>query len=176
MKKTTNLIIAVLLLICLTLSGCNQPNTDTPPTSPSGSVTIQGGLEDNTIFDDVPSSGTSQPSTSAPSGSTPSTSQPSASAPATQPSTSVPTTQPSTSTPTTQPPTSTPESPNTTLTYEQFTAMTGAEQRAFQSSFATIDDFFAWYNAAKETYEKENPSIEIGGDGMVDLEGLLGDN
>ena len=62
----------------------------------------------------------------------------------------------------------------TLLTYEQFQAMTGAEQFAYQSSFADLDAFFAWYNAAKETYEKENPSIEIGGDGVVDMEDLLG--
>ena len=57
------------------------------------------------------------------------------------------------------------------MTYEQFQAMTGAEQRAHQDSFANLDDFFEWYNAAKETYEKENPSIEIGGNGEVDLGG-----
>ncbi len=176
MKKTIPLIIAAILLICLTLSACNQPSADVTPPSSSPSVSIQGGLEDSTFFDDIPSSGTSQPSTSTPasqpSSSAP-TSQPSTSAPATQPSSSVPATQPSTSAPATKPSTS-PAGPDTSMTYEQFQAMTGAEQRAFQASFPDIDAFFEWYNAAKETYEKENPSIEIGGDGVVDLDGLLG--
>ena len=54
--------------------------------------------------------------------------------------------------------------------------MTGAEQRAFQESFEDLDAFFAWFNAAKEAHEKENPSIEIGGSGEVDLGGLPSGN
>ena len=129
MKKTISLIIAAFLLICLTLTACNQPNTDSDSPAPSTSIFLQGGLDDN-IFDDIPTSETSQPSSSAPSGSVPATSQPSTSVPATQPSTSVPVTQPSTSAPATQPST-TPAGPDTSMTYEQFQAMTGAEQRAF---------------------------------------------
>ena len=60
------------------------------------------------------------------------------------------------------------------MTYEQFHALSGAEQRAFQNSFADLDAFFTWYNTAKETYEKEHPSIEIGGNGIVDMDDLLG--
>ena len=59
------------------------------------------------------------------------------------------------------------------MDYETFQAMTPAEQQEFQASFPSIADFFAWYNAAKEQYEQENPPIEIGGNGQVDM-GQLG--
>lgn len=60
--------------------------------------------------------------------------------------------------------------PNTSpdeMTYEQFTALTPEEQRLYQESFGDLDAFFAWYVAAKEKYEEENPAIEI--DGPIDL-------
>lgn len=53
------------------------------------------------------------------------------------------------------------------MTYEAFIALTPAEQRLYQESFDDLDAFFAWYNAAKEKYEKENPPIDI--DGPIDL-------
>jgi len=64
--------------------------------------------------------------------------------------------------------------------YEDFIAMTPAQQRAFQESFgqgeAGLDAFFAWYNAAKEAYEKEHPPIHIGGNGVIDMDKLTGGN
>ena len=66
------------------------------------------------------------------------------------------------------PSTTTPAGPDTSLTYEEFIAMSGAEQRKYQESFGDISKFFDWYNAAKEAYEKENPPIIIGG-GSVTL-------
>ena len=53
------------------------------------------------------------------------------------------------------------------MTYEAFTALTPEEQRLYQESFGDLDAFFAWYTAAKDKYEKENPPIEI--DGPIDL-------
>ena len=166
MKKTIKLITATCLLVCLLLTACGPANTDnnsgsSSTTVPSSGV-VQGGVEDNIVFDDEPPiNDTSKPSTgtSVPSSTAPSTQATQASKPATQPETQPSTTQPTT--PTTK--------PVTTLTYEQFQAMTGAEQRAYQESFESIDAFFVWYNAAKETYEQENPPIEIGGDGTVVL-------
>ena len=171
MKKTT-LIIAFLLLICLTLNACNQHNTDPAPSSTAPSAVMQGGLEDS-IFDDIPSSETTQPSTGVPEDTTSPETQPDSSTPETQPNNSVPETKPGDSVPETKPSNPT-EGSDTLMTYERFQAMTGAEQFAFQSSFANLDAFFAWYNAAKEAYDKENPSIEIGSDGVVDMEDLLG--
>lgn len=187
--KNTTLIVASLLLFCLALSACSQPITDAPSTT-APSVALQGGLEDS-IFDDVSATDATQPSTGAPDETTSPETQPDSSVPETQPSGSTTETKPSGSATETKPNDSTTETkPNgsttetqpgnssegsaTLLTYEQFQAMTGAEQFAYQSSFADLDAFFAWYNAAKETYEKENPSIEIGSDGVVDMEDLLG--
>lgn len=181
MKKTIFILVSLVLTVLLSTACVNTPTT--PPESEIGAV------EENIYFGDGSATGntqqsttstapgTSTPGTSVPGTSAPSTSVPSTSVPSTSvPSTSVPSTSaPGTSAPATQPATK-PAGPNTSLTYEEFHAMTGAEQRAHQESFANLDDFFDWYNAAKETYEKENPSIEIGGNGEVDLGGLTGGN
>ena len=58
--------------------------------------------------------------------------------------------------------------------YEAFRAMTGAEKKAYQNSFETIDAFFEWYNAAMEAYNKEHPPTEIGSDGTINMDGLTG--
>ena len=55
------------------------------------------------------------------------------------------------------------------MDFKTFQSLTGAEQRAFQESFESIEAFFAWYTAAKEAYDKANPPIEIGGNGVVTL-------
>lgn len=55
------------------------------------------------------------------------------------------------------------------MTYEAFMALSGKEQQAYQESFTSIQAFFDWYNAAKETYEKENPPIYVGGNGTVTM-------
>ena len=173
MKKTIFLTVALLLTVLLLTACANTPES----TSPSESK--QGALQDNTYFGDGSGTGSVQQSTNstAPGTYVPGTSVPDTSVPSTSvPSTSVPSTSaPDTSLPTTQPSTS-PSGPNTSLTYEQFQALTGAEQRAYQESFENLDVFFEWYNAAKETYEKENPPIEIGPDGDVDLDDLAGGN
>lgn len=57
--------------------------------------------------------------------------------------------------------------------YEAFTALAPAEQQKFVESFATIDQFFNWYNAAKAAYEAANPPIDVG-DGKIDLEEIIG--
>lgn len=80
-------------------------------------------------------------------------------------------------------PTEAPSQPSTDPTEEDkpmdyltFQAMSGAEQRAFQESFESLDAFFEWYNDAKEAYEKANPPIEVGGNGVIDMEDLVGGN
>lgn len=62
------------------------------------------------------------------------------------------------------------------MDYLTFQSMSGAEQRAFQESFESLDAFFEWYNDAKEAYDKENPPIEVGGNGVIDMEDLVGGN
>ena len=65
------------------------------------------------------------------------------------------------------------EVPDGEIDYEAFIAMTPAQQRAYMESFESIDAFFAWYNAAKEAYEKDHPAIDVG-DGVIDLEDITG--
>ncbi len=52
--------------------------------------------------------------------------------------------------------------------------MSPNEQMQYMESFSSVEAFFSWYNAAKDAYGKANPSIEIGGDGSVDLDQILG--
>ena len=61
------------------------------------------------------------------------------------------------------------------MTYEKYNAMSGEEQMAFFSTFASVEDFVAWHKAAKEKYEAENPAIEIE-DGEIDLDSIFGGN
>jgi len=50
------------------------------------------------------------------------------------------------------------------MTYEEYIALSPAEQQVYFESFEGIDDYFEWYNKAKEEYEDKHPPIEIGGD------------
>lgn len=59
------------------------------------------------------------------------------------------------------------------MTYEKYNSMSGDDQMAFFSTFASVEDFVTWYNAAKEKYEAENPYIEIEG-GEIDLDSIFG--
>ena len=54
--------------------------------------------------------------------------------------------------------------------------MSGAEQQEYMMSFSSIEAFFEWFNAAKAKYDAEHPSIEIGGDGSIDLGDIIGGN
>ena len=58
------------------------------------------------------------------------------------------------------------------MTYEEYMALDGKEQEEYMKSFSSIDAFFDWYNDAKDTYEKENPSIEVG-DGPIDMNEII---
>lgn len=62
----------------------------------------------------------------------------------------------------------------TTLTYESYNAMSGAQQQAVVEMFGSPEDFIRWYNAVEAKYLAEHPSIEIGSDGTVDLSGIAG--
>ena len=61
------------------------------------------------------------------------------------------------------------------LTYEQYNALSAEEQEEYFNSFDTIDDFFAWYNQAKQEYEDSQEYIEIG-DGSDITIGESGNN
>lgn len=59
------------------------------------------------------------------------------------------------------------------VTYEEYNAMSGEEQMAFFNTFDSMEDFVAWYNAAKEKHDSEHPDIEIG-DGNIDIGDIIG--
>lgn len=54
--------------------------------------------------------------------------------------------------------------------YETFMAMSPSEQQAFMESFDSIEDFFVWFQEAKQKYEDEHPSVDVG-DGNVTIPG-----
>lgn len=56
--------------------------------------------------------------------------------------------------------------------YEEFLKKSPKEQQKYMESFSDIDAFFAWYNAAKDAYEKANPSIEAG-DGSINIGDII---
>ena len=56
--------------------------------------------------------------------------------------------------------------------YEWYNSLSGDAQMAFFQEFESIEDFVAWYNAAKDEYDRLHPPIEVGS-GKIDL-GELG--
>ncbi len=62
------------------------------------------------------------------------------------------------------------------VTYKDYLDMSAVEQQAFIMTFDNPADFFTWFNDGKAAYEAANPSIEIGGDGSIDLGDLIGGN
>lgn len=63
--------------------------------------------------------------------------------------------------------------PDLSVTYEQYLAMSGAEQTAYFKAFGEGDEgalaFVAWFDKAKEAWTKENQAIIATGDGNLDL-------
>ena len=98
-------------------------------------------------------------------------------APFTRPApTTAPTTAPSEpedTEPTTQPtqpghPSGVPAYP-TLISWEEFMAMTGAEQYAYYKSFPSVAAYQQWYNNAKKTWEDAQPKETVGPDGSIVL-------
>ena len=147
--------IAAILLFCLLLTGCRQI-VPTPSTDPV--QTDIPGVTEN-IFNTEPSTQPTE-TTAAPTQPTTEPAQPTE--PSTQP------TEPATQ------PTEPSEEDPLVAQYEAFQAMSPNEQMQYMESFSSMEAFFSWYNAAKDAYGKANPSIEIGGDGSVDLDQILG--
>ena len=52
--------------------------------------------------------------------------------------------------------------------YEKYELMTPEEQQAYYESFDSPEDFFAWYNAAREAYEEANRGVDVEGE-TIDL-------
>ena len=62
----------------------------------------------------------------------------------------------------------------TTLTYEFYNSLSGADQQKIISMFGSPDDFIRWYKAVEAKYMEEHPGIEIGEGGIVDAGNLGG--
>lgn len=62
--------------------------------------------------------------------------------------------------------------PDTSMTYAEYIELSAEEQQAHFESFASVDDFFAWYNAAKKEYDDEQSRVEVSGD--IDIGDIIG--
>ena len=60
------------------------------------------------------------------------------------------------------------------ITYEEYEAMTPEERSNYYDAFENYEDFFAWYNAAKEKYDEDHKLPEIGEDGEIDIGDIIG--
>ena len=147
MKKLICGLLAALLLLSL-MAGCKKEDASATQPAPTTSPTEAGGLEDSVFDDNQPQSPTQNTQ-------------------ATQPD------QPQSTTPATggtdSPVTGNPDSNTVSLDYETFKAMTGAQKKAYQESFETIDAFFEWYNAALKAYQEANPPTEVDSSGNITL-------
>ncbi len=138
-----------LLALCLVLALTACAPGETPVTEPEDPSVTGPSEADVTEPTDAPTEPTNEPS------------EPTA--PPTEPTASP--TEPAV--PPTEPSAPAPED----VDYETYNAMSGDEQLAFLESFDSMQEFFDWYNAAKAKYEAENPGIEIGPGGTVDIPG-----
>ena len=48
------------------------------------------------------------------------------------------------------------------LTYEQFSELSGDEQYEYFETFQSVEDFFAWYEKAKDEYIASHPDADLG--------------
>lgn len=62
------------------------------------------------------------------------------------------------------------------LKWEEFSALTPEEKDKYFLSFSNPADFLKWQNEAQERYLRENPDVEIGPDGIIDLSKLIDGN
>lgn len=154
MKKFTWLCVAVCLLALLCAGCAGETQEVTQQTGTTQDTTNLPGLEDS-IFDD-PTYEAYQPSLKVEQDTT------AAEDPADDPTSEQTTTEDATAPSTSE---------GETLSYEAWMKLTPKEQRLYQESFASIEKFYVWYDAAKKAYEEANPPIEIEG-GTIDLSTL----
>lgn len=182
MKKN---FIAIIILLAIMLVGCgsNQAVVETT-TAPTEEININGYssydpfLEEDTketTATEATEPVTSETKQTEPTQSAPSENDNAVSTEATEP----PATEGESATPIESTEPSSAGSANDVATgltaYEQYNAMSAAQQEEFVNSFASITDFITWYNAAKEEYEALHPNIDVG-DGNIDLGEIVGGN
>ena len=77
--------------------------------------------------------------------------------------------------PTTQPPTTTvPPVPEVLLSFEEYLALTPAEQQAYFESFSNPADYITWYMEAEAAYNESKGDVEIEGGGSIDIGDIIG--
>ena len=180
MKRSIIVVLSLVLMISLLAACGNKQTQTTKATKPMPT----GGLEDSIFPENIINGEQEQTATQPGNQGTslpgqkptqPGNDQASTPTTPTTPSTpATPTTPSNPATPTTPTNPTTPPTPSTpsgavSIDYETFKAMTGAEKKAYQESFETIDAFFEWYNAALDAYKKANPPTEIDGSGNITL-------
>ena len=57
------------------------------------------------------------------------------------------------------------------ITYEEYEALSPDEKLAYFESFTDYNDFYAWFNKAKEEYDASHKPPEIGDNGEIDIGG-----
>lgn len=62
------------------------------------------------------------------------------------------------------------------MTYEEYMARPPEAQQEFFESFASVEAYFDWFNAAKAAYEANRDCIEIDGSGSIDIGEIIGGN
>jgi hypothetical protein len=60
---------------------------------------------------------------------------------------------------------------NTSLTYEEYLAMTPTQRSEYYNSFEDPKDYFDWFKKAKKEYDDAQDRIKIGEGGNIDLGG-----
>ena len=176
LKKIICTILAVVSILLLTACGKTPNNlgvetvpqtTATAPSqttdttedtipAPSMGVGERGDYTDDSATE--PSAESSEPEVTEPGTTEPETTEPE-------------TTEPGTTGPEDTTPVTPPDEEQITLTFEEYLAMSVEEQEAFVESFESLEDFIAWWNAAKAAQEKEDNTIT--GDPNVDLGDLI---
>jgi len=168
-KRTLTILIVVVLAIASFLIYAWNRDKSGPASDPTAST--GGQLPDHaTVGEPTESDGTQSETESAQNEPT----MPSDSAQATKPDEATSNTKPEDSQGSTKP--DAPQEtikPDKELSYEQYNAMTGAQQQAFFESFSNVEAFFEWYNAAKQEYDEANKDIVIGGDATIDMGDIL---
>lgn len=165
-------VLAIAVILCLNNSGEKTPEITATPAAGQGD---QSGLADS-VFEDDENVQTPEKTESVKPSATPGTTDNGEGdkviADPTNKPTTTPTANPGATSAPTPKPTATASADTKKLDYATYKAMKPSEQQAYMESFNDMDAFFDWYNAAKDKYEKENPSIEIDG-GIVDLDSIV---
>lgn len=194
-RRLFTLLLAMLVFLCAALYGCGKKNEETQPTEVSTQATAAEASVPESTADisgyqwDGQTEATQPKETEAPSAETAATIPPENvqlgvvegenDANLDEDFEDVPVqTQPAATQPAaTQPAATQPAEAETlpddfdfsTLTYESYNAMSGAQQKAVIDMFASPEEFMRWYQRAEEKYREEHPDIEIGSDGNVNL-------